>query len=51
MEASKELKEYYENNKEKLRRLAKHGEPTVRAMALAVLKRAGDPEVNGSGQV
>lgn len=41
---SKELKEYYRNNKEKLRRLAKHGEPTIRAMALAILKRAGDQE-------
>lgn len=45
------VKEYYENNKEKLRKLAQHGEPTVRAMALAVLKRAGDQEVEDLDQV
>lgn len=38
---SKDLEEYYEQNKEKLRKLARHGEPTIRAMALAVMKRAG----------
>ncbi len=41
---SKDLEEYYEQNKEKLRKLARHAEPTVRAMALAVMKRAGEKE-------
>jgi len=45
MSTSKELENYYKANREKLRRLAKHGEPTIRSMALAILKRAGDQEV------
>ncbi len=37
---NEELIKYYENNKEKLRKLSKHGEPTIRAMALAIMKSA-----------
>ncbi len=37
-----DVEQYVRKNKDKLHRLAKHGDTVVRAMALAILKQAGE---------
>lgn len=40
------IKDYCEKNKEWLRELSISGEPVIRAIALAILKRGGSDEVD-----
>ncbi|MFW6196781.1 MAG: hypothetical protein ACOC5D_05535 [Thermoplasmatota archaeon] len=40
------LKKYVKENKDELNKLAKHGNPVVRAMALSILKVGGEDEEN-----
>ena len=38
------IREYYQENKEWLQKIAQSGDPIVRAMALAVLEVGGEPD-------
>lgn len=38
------VKEYCKENKARLKELAKHGEPTIKSMALAILKVGGESD-------
>lgn len=39
-----EIEKYVENNKDKLHRLAKHGDDIIASMALALLKKGGEQQ-------